>query len=92
MPSAGRNLLYSPQWRKADPSLSLGMTGTCGCSTVFDLFGEPLRRDARVGNQKDLRDLPHEVRKEMEFVFADRVEDVLAVMLPALIVVPAKAA
>ena len=37
------------------------------------------------GNQKDLRDLPEEVRNEMEFIFADRVEDVLRVMLPDLI-------
>ncbi len=44
------------------------------------------------GNQKDLRDLPDEVRKEMEFVFADRVEDVLRVMLPTLAYTPAKAA
>ncbi|HLX45900.1 MAG TPA: endopeptidase La [Bryobacteraceae bacterium] len=44
------------------------------------------------GNQKDLRDLPEEVRKEMEFIFAERVEDVLAEMLPGLILVPAKAA
>ncbi len=44
------------------------------------------------GNQKDLRDLPEEVRKEMEFIFADRVEDVLAVMLPGLVCSPAKAA
>ncbi len=44
------------------------------------------------GNQKDLRDLPEEVRKEMEFVFADRVEDVLRVMLPSLAYKPAKAA
>ena len=44
------------------------------------------------GNQKDLRDLPDEVRKEMEFVFADRVEDVLRVMLPSLAYKPAKAA
>jgi len=44
------------------------------------------------GNQKDLRDLPDEVRKEMEFVFADRVEDVLAEMLPGLVQAPAKAA
>ena len=44
------------------------------------------------GNQKDLRDLPEDVRKEMEFVFADRVEDVLAVMLPGLVCSPAKAA
>ncbi len=44
------------------------------------------------GNQKDLRDLPDEVRNEMEFVFADRVEDVLRVMLPSLAYSPAKAA
>ena len=44
------------------------------------------------GNQKDLRDLPEEVRKEMEFKFADRVEDVLSDMLPGLVVMPAKAA
>jgi ATP-dependent Lon protease len=44
------------------------------------------------GNQKDLRDLPEEVRNEMEFVFADRVEDVLRVMLPSLAYTPARAA
>lgn len=46
------------------------------------------------GNQKDLRDLPEEVRKEMEFVFADRVADVLTAVLPGLAVAapPAKAA
>jgi ATP-dependent Lon protease len=44
------------------------------------------------GNQKDLRDLPEEVRREMEFVFTDRVEDVLAAVLPGLVFVPAKAA
>jgi ATP-dependent Lon protease len=45
------------------------------------------------GNQKDLRDLPEEVRKEMEFVFADRVADVLTAVLPGLaVLVPAKAA
>jgi ATP-dependent Lon protease len=44
------------------------------------------------GNQKDLRDLPDEIRKEMEFKFADRVEDVLSEMLPGLILQPAKAA
>jgi len=44
------------------------------------------------GNQKDLRDLPEEVRKEMEFLFAERVEDVLAAMLPGLLFAPAKAA
>jgi ATP-dependent Lon protease len=35
-------------------------------------------------NQKDLRDLPEEVRKEMEFLFAQRVEDVLRVAIPQL--------
>jgi ATP-dependent Lon protease len=44
------------------------------------------------GNQKDLRDLPDEVRKEMEFLFADRVEDVLVAMLPGLVMMPALAA
>jgi ATP-dependent Lon protease len=43
------------------------------------------------GNQKDLRDLPDEVRKEMEFVFADRVEEVLGFLLPCLDYTPAKA-
>ena len=45
-------------------------------------------------NQKDLRDLPQEVRDEMHFMFADRVEDVLREMLPdlAIAVPPAKAA
>jgi len=43
-------------------------------------------------NQKDLRDLPEEVRKEMTFIFADRVEDVLREMLPGLLVAPARAA
>ncbi len=36
------------------------------------------------GNEKDLRDLPEEVRKEMHFTFAERVSDVLTEMLPAL--------
>jgi ATP-dependent Lon protease len=35
-------------------------------------------------NQKDLRDLPEEVRKEMEFIFAQRVEDVLRTAIPHL--------
>ena len=34
-------------------------------------------------NEKDLRDLPADVRKEMTFVLAERVEDVLAAALPA---------
>ena len=35
-------------------------------------------------NQKDLRDLPEEARKEMEFIFADRVEDVLTAVIPQI--------
>jgi ATP-dependent Lon protease len=44
------------------------------------------------GNQKDLRDLPEEVRGEMTFVFAQRVEDVIQEMIPGLDLAPAKAA
>jgi ATP-dependent Lon protease len=35
-------------------------------------------------NQKDLRELPEPVRKEMEFTLAERVEDVLSAALPEL--------
>jgi ATP-dependent Lon protease len=35
-------------------------------------------------NQKDLRDLPENVRNEMEFVFAERIEEVLAAAIPDL--------
>ena len=35
-------------------------------------------------NQKDLRDLPEGVRKEMQFYFAERIEDVLTVAIPQL--------
>jgi len=36
-------------------------------------------------NQKDLRELPDNVRAEMEFVFADRVEEVLTAAVPGLV-------
>jgi ATP-dependent Lon protease len=35
-------------------------------------------------NQKDLRELPDDVRKEMEFIFAERVEEVLRTAIPGL--------
>jgi ATP-dependent Lon protease len=35
-------------------------------------------------NQKDLRDLPDDVRNEMEFIFASRVEEVLRTAIPQL--------
>ena len=43
-------------------------------------------------NEKDLRDLPEEVRKEMEFIFAARVEDVLSAILPGFASEPGKPA
>jgi ATP-dependent Lon protease len=33
-------------------------------------------------NQKDLRDVPEEARKELEFIFADHIEDVLCAAIP----------
>jgi ATP-dependent Lon protease len=35
-------------------------------------------------NQKDLRDIPEEARNEMEFVFAERIEDVLKAVIPQI--------
>ncbi len=35
-----------------------------------------------IGNKKDLRDLPAHVRQEMQFHFAERVEQVLAIVIP----------
>jgi len=35
-------------------------------------------------NQRDLRDVPESVRAELEFIFVERVEEVLAEMIPAL--------
>src|SRR5262249_5175091 len=37
-------------------------------------------------NEKDVADVPKQVRDEMQFVFAERVEDVLTAALPALAV------
>jgi len=35
-------------------------------------------------NQSDLRELPADVRQEMEFIYVDRIEDVLAAAIPDL--------
>jgi ATP-dependent Lon protease len=35
-----------------------------------------------MGNKKDLRDLPDHVRQEMQFHFVERVEQVLALVIP----------
>ncbi len=37
-----------------------------------------------MGNKKDLRDLPDPVRKEMEFIFAERIDQVLEALIPKL--------
>jgi ATP-dependent Lon protease len=36
-------------------------------------------------NEKDLRELPDHVRREMEIVLAERIEDVLAAALPGVL-------
>ena len=36
------------------------------------------------GNAKDLRELPENVRAEMEFIFVERIEDVFAAAIPDL--------
>ncbi len=36
-------------------------------------------------NAKDLRDLPEHVRKEMEFIFAERIDEVFAATIPTLL-------
>jgi ATP-dependent Lon protease len=36
------------------------------------------------GNEKDLRELPDQVRSEIEFVFAERIEDVLNAAIPKM--------
>jgi ATP-dependent Lon protease len=36
-------------------------------------------------NQGDLRDLPEDVRNEMTFIFAERIEEVLSAVLPSLV-------
>jgi ATP-dependent Lon protease len=38
-------------------------------------------------NEKDLHDLPQEVRDQLEFLFVDKIEDVLQIMIPELTVV-----
>jgi ATP-dependent Lon protease len=36
------------------------------------------------GNQKDVRDIPDAARKEMEFLFVERVEEVLEHVIPGI--------
>ena len=39
-------------------------------------------------NEPDLEELPDQVRKQMEFVFAERIEDVLSAAIPELSLTP----
>ena len=108
-PSAGVTMttalasLYSGKAARSDTAMTGEVTLT---GLVLPIGGvkEKVLAARRVGikrvilpkaNEKDLRDLPEEVRKEMEFVFAERVEDVLRAMLPGFVsepVAPARAA
>jgi ATP-dependent Lon protease len=36
-------------------------------------------------NEKDIRELPENVRREIEIIFAERVDDVLAAVLPGIV-------
>jgi ATP-dependent Lon protease len=84
--------LYTRQPARSDTA----MTGEITLSgLVFPIGGvkEKVLAARRAGikrvilprdNEKDLRDVPEEVRREMEFVFAERVEDVLSAAIPAL--------
>jgi ATP-dependent Lon protease len=105
-PSAGVTMttalasLYSGKPARSDTAMTGEVTLT---GLVLPIGGvkEKVLAARRVGikrvvlpraNQKDLRDLPEEVRKEMEFIFADRAEDVLRAVLPDLVMAPSKAA
>ena len=105
-PSAGVTMtsalasLYSGKPARSDTAMTGEVTLT---GLVLPIGGvkEKVLAARRIGikrvilpraNQKDLTDLPEEVRNEMEFVFADRVDDVLRAVLPGFAMAPAKAA
>jgi ATP-dependent Lon protease len=102
-PSAGVTMttalasLYSGKPARSDTAMTGEVTLT-GLVLPIGGLKEKVLAARRVGikrvivpraNEKDLRDLPPEVRKEMEFIFADRVEDVLRAILPGFATVPA---
>jgi ATP-dependent Lon protease len=105
-PSAGVTMatalasLYTKQAARSDTAMTGEVTLT---GLVLPIGGvkEKVLAARRAGirrvilpkaNQKDLRDLPDDVRKEMEFVFAERIYDVLSEMLPSVVRRPARAA
>jgi ATP-dependent Lon protease len=105
-PSAGVTMVtaLASLYAKTAPRSDTAMTGEVTLSGLVLPIGgvkEKVLAARRAGmkrvllpkaNQKDLRDLPEDVRAEMEFVFAERVYDVLAEMLPGLVHRPARAA
>src|SRR5271163_2168379 len=98
-PSAGVTMttalasIYSGQPARSDTAMTGEVTLT-GLVLPIGGLKEKVLAARRAGikrviipraNQKDLRDLPEEVRNEIEFMFADRVEDVLVELIPGLI-------
>ncbi len=98
-PSAGITLavalasLYSKKTARSDTAMTGEITLT---GRVLPIGGvkEKVLAARRAGirrvilprtNQKDLRDLPKHVREEMEFHFADRIDDVFKQTVPGLI-------
>ena len=90
-PSAGVTMVsaLASAYRKQPLRIDTAMTGEVTLTGLVLPVGgikEKVLAARRVGikrvilpkeNQKDLRDLPEAVRQEMEFVFAEKVEDVL---------------
>jgi ATP-dependent Lon protease len=98
-PSAGITLavalasLYSRKVARPDTAMTGEITLTGRVLPIGGLKEKVLaarragikRIVAPKGNAKDLRDLPEHVRKEMEFLFVDRIDDVFRHTIPGLI-------
>ncbi len=97
-PSAGVTMatalasLYTKLPARADTAMTGEMTLT-GLVLPIGGIKEKVLAARRAGinrivmpraNQKDLRELPEEVRNDTQFVFADRIEDVLSAVIPKL--------
>lgn len=105
-PSAGITMVtaLASLYTKVAPRSDTAMTGEVTLSGLVLPIGgvkEKVLAARRAGlrrvllpkaNQKDLRDLPDDVRNEMEFVFVERVYDVLLDMLPGLSIPTQRAA
>ena len=95
-PSAGVTMvaalasLYSKRPARADTAMT-GEVTLSGLVLPVGGIKEKMLAARRAGlkrvvipkeNQKDLRDLPEEIRNQMEFVFAETVDDVLTAVVP----------